>query len=144
LFGIPGEKTEDHLAAARIYADLKYLNRIKCHNLTYYREAEIFDYAPAAVKNNQGYRADFFSAVSGSPEMLRANRTFQKYYKILPLLPAGINRFIARGRRWQIFNYIPSLFVFLLMLLLAIKNRDRRFLIYGKYYPRKLRRALGI
>lgn len=142
LFGIPGEKAEDHIEAAKIYINLKHINRIKCHNLTFYKEAEIYEYAPQRVKDNKDYKSDFFSSISGSKDMLKTNKIFQKYYKVLPLLPKKFNSLILKGNNWRIFNYIPRVLVFFLMLVLAVKNRDKRFKVYCKYYPRKIKRAL--
>lgn len=142
LFGIPGEQAEDHIEAAKIYMKLRYINRIKCHNLTFYREADIYEHAPQRVKDNKDYKADFFSSVSGNEDMLKINKIFQKYYKVLPLLPKQLNRLILKGNQWKIFNYVPYIFVVLLMLVVAIKNRDKRFKVYCKCYPRKIKRAL--
>lgn len=145
LFGIPNEKVEDYIEAAGIYTELKGINRIKCHNLVYYRESEIYEYAPQEVKDNKNYKADFFSSVSGDKDMLETNKIFQKYYKILPLLPRPLNLFILKANNWKIFKYVPYVFVMFLMILLAIKNGDRRFKVYFKHYPRKLKWAfLGI
>lgn len=142
LFGIPGEKPEDHIDAAKVYMKLKYINRIKCHNLAFYRDAGIYEYAPQAVKDNRDYRADFFSSVSGDKDMLKVNEIFERYYKVMPLLPRRLNIFILKNNNWKIFRFVPSIFVVLLMLVRAVKNRDRRFKVYIKYYPKKIKQAL--
>jgi len=142
LFGIPREGIKDHIEGAKIYKDLSRINRIKCHNLTFYRQAEIYEYAPQAVIGNKDYAADFFSSISGEKDMVTINRAFQKYYKVLPILPERINLLLLRGDNWKIFNYVPYIFIVFLMSLLAIKKRDRRFKIYCKYYPMKVRQAL--
>jgi coproporphyrinogen III oxidase-like Fe-S oxidoreductase len=41
MFGLPGETIEDHKKAVKFYHGLKYLNRIKCHNLVVYPQSEI-------------------------------------------------------------------------------------------------------
>ena len=142
MFGIPGERIEDHIEAAKTYLPLRYLNRIKCHNLVYYPRAKIYRYAPKWVKEKKDYRADFFSAVSGQKDMLKVNRIFTKYFKVLPLFTKRINLFILEKRLWKVFAYIPNLLIIFLMLILAIKNHDRRFSIYANLYPRKIMLAL--
>ena len=142
LFGIPGESRADHLASAGIYMGLQYLNRIKCHNLTYYREAPIYEYAPPEIKEDEDYRGDFFSSVSGSKEMREVNRTFQKYFKVLPMLGKRCNQYILNKDRWRLFQYIPSCIITVCMSLRALKNGDKRFLVYLTYYPRKVFQAL--
>lgn len=141
IFGIPGEKTQDHIESAKIYAKLKYVNRIKCHNLAFYKDSSIYKYAPPQVREKEDYSAEFFSSVVGEEGMIEVNKIFQKYFKILPLLPRRLNIFILNGKRWKIFRYVPFVFILLLMLALAIKNKDRRFGFYFIYYPRKLKKT---
>ena len=142
LFGIPGEEKEDHLQAAKVYLTLKHINRIKCHNLTFYREAKVYAYAPVAVKDNPDYRADFFSVVSGEKEMLKINVIFQKYFKVLPLFSKSVNLFLIKSNRWKLFKIFPSFLVIFFMLVLAVKNKDKRFKVYLKYYPLRLLRVI--
>jgi len=138
LFGIPGESVADHKQGARAYLNLKYLNRIKCHNLTFYQDAPIYKYAPESVKKSEPYSADFFSYVSGRQDMLVANKAFQKYFKILKLLPRGAHYFILKDRRWRVFRFVPGLAVVFFMIILALKNKDRRFWVYLTYFPQKV------
>jgi radical SAM superfamily enzyme YgiQ (UPF0313 family) len=142
MFGIPGERTSDHLHAAKIYLELGGLNRIKCHNLVYYPQAKICAYAPQSVKENKDYQADFFSTVSGEKDMLKINKIFTKYFKVLPLFARRLNLFILENNHWKAFAYIPNILILILMMILAIKKRDRRFAIYGKLYFRKVTMVL--
>ncbi len=143
LFGIPGETQGDHKKAAEIYGRQKYLNRIKCHNLVFYRHADIYDYSPEGIKDNADYHEDFFSEVAGARELREINACFQKYFKVLPLLPRNFRIFLQRKNHWKKFRYIPNFFIIILMTLLALKNKDRRFIIYIQHYPRKILRAVG-
>ncbi|MEM7816461.1 MAG: radical SAM protein, partial [Candidatus Aenigmatarchaeota archaeon] len=138
LFGIPKETVDDHIKAAKIFTTLKYLNRIKCHNLTFYPKALIYQFAPDYIKNNKNYQADFFSTISGQKDIIKFNKIFIKYFRVLPLLSKRINLFLLKKNHWKIFNYIPNAIVLIFMLLLAIKNRDKRFAIYVKLYLRKI------
>jgi hypothetical protein len=142
LFGIPQESLEDHLTAAGIYAKSRRLNRIKCHNLVFYRQARISEYSPADIKNDKNYQADFFSSVAGSPDMRGINACFQKYFKILPLFSVAGNSFLNEKNRWKIFKFIPNVLILFGMLIIAIKNKDRRFRVYLKYYPKKIFRTV--
>ena len=142
LFGIPGESLADHLTAAGIYSNLRCLNRIKCHNLVFYPKAAISEYAPATIKDDRHHPADFFSSVAGSRDMRPINGCFQKYFKVLPLLSNAGNAFLQKKARWKIFKFIPTGLIWTAMLVLAVKNKDKRFIIYLKYYPRKIFRTL--
>ena len=138
LFGIPGESLDDHVMASRIYAGLQWLNRIKCHNLVFYQGARISKYCPDAAKKSMCGQADFFSFVAGGPDMKRVNVCFQKYFKVLPLLPGVVNAFLQTHNRWKIFRFIPNGLIMGMMLVIAVKNSDKRFGIYVKYYVMKL------
>ncbi len=145
LFGIPGESLDDHITAAGIYANLRGLNRIKCHNLVFYRQAKIFEWAPADIKNDDRYQSDFFSAVAGSPDMKIPNACFQKYFKILPLFSPAVNSFLRHKNRWKFFRFVPNVLIMAGMLVLAMKNQDKRFYFYLKYYPKTiLKTVLGV
>lgn len=143
LFGIPGESIFDHKQAGALYGNLKKLNRIKCHNLVFYPEAPIFELAPSYIKENQRYNADYFSSLSAEKDMRLANLAFQKYFKILPLFPAWLNRAILRKDYWKAFRFIPGAVILLLMMVLALKHKDLRFWVYAKLYPLRLRRYLA-
>jgi hypothetical protein len=142
LFGIPGESVEDHKEAAKIYSGLGYINRIKCHNLTFYRESAIYKDAGAQVRIGENDGSDFFSSVAGNKEMVRPNAIFEKYFKILPLLPNRVNRFIMSDNNWRAVAFFPGVLIIFFMMLLAAKNGDKRFRIYLKYYPFRIWRAI--
>jgi hypothetical protein len=142
MFGIPGESIEDHRLAGGIYAGLKYLNRIKCHNLTFYRQAEIYECAPSSVKESADYNADFFSQISGEKEMRVANKAFQRLFKVLPLMPERFGRALLKNGRWKVLRFFPGFLTVFFMSMIALRNKDRRFLVYLKEYPRKISRGL--
>ncbi|MFH1876336.1 MAG: radical SAM protein [Candidatus Omnitrophota bacterium] len=142
LFGIPGETEDDLLQAAQHYTQLRGLNRIKCHNLTVYPGSALYSKAPSEAKSPDGPDNDFFSGVPGEGRMRRVNRSFQNYFKMLPLIPRPLNRFIIRGRLVGLFRFIPRPFTVIAMALQALKQHDRRFYIYARYYPRAITNAL--
>ncbi len=142
LFGIPGESAQDHCYAAGVFSSLRKLNRIKCHNLAFFQGADIFQHAPPEVKNNPAYNADFFSAVAGSGAMVEVNKAFQKYFKILPLLPRRFNAWVSTNNHWKIFKIMPGLLILLGMGVLALKNGDIRFSVYLLHYAQKIRRTV--
>ena len=141
MFGIPGETMRDHIDAARMYIHLKDLNRIKCHNMVFYENSPILKQTPQAIHN---HNADFFSGIGGKGKMKRINKSFQKYYKILPLFSyKRINHLFIKNNNWKLFNYIPNIVIILLQVVLALKNNDRRFFFYLLYYPLKIKKAIS-
>ena len=145
MFGLPYEKLEDHIKAAEFYSNLKSLNRIKCHNLTYYPKAEILRFAAQSgdidekliEKIGRGEISDFF-AKPQKQAMMKENACFRKLFKIMPLMTRETNSFIIVKGFWKLFSYIPNIFIVFLQLILALRRNDLRFKIYFKQYPKKM------
>jgi len=141
MFGIPHETVEDHKEAARWYASLRGLNRIKCHNLTYYKCADITGYAIAAgdiASVPVDEEAGFFSTPV-KKKLQWENRCFQKLFKTLPLLSETSVRALVRGNGWKLFGWAPAALIMIAQLIIALRNNDLRFKVYLKYYPKLLR-----
>ncbi len=63
-------------------------------------------------------------------------------FKVLPLLsPRRLERLLA-DQRYQKLRRIPGFLVVLAQILVALNNKDYRFLVYLKYYPLRIRRAI--
>jgi hypothetical protein len=144
IFGLPGETVADHLDAARRFSGLKRLNRVKCHNLVYYRGLSITDYAlkegwvgAADVDNG-----DFFSGDRAAPCMRGPDSAFRKLFKFYGLLGGTGLRFAAASGAWRLFRFVPGLVLKPLELLAGLISGDRRFLVYLRTYPRRLSGAL--
>ncbi len=138
MFGLPQESISDHMEAARFYSRLKHLNRIKCHNLVVYPEAPIKRFIDEEI----GSSPDFFTYIAGKPQMRFANKSFQKFFKLLPLLKKEMVNFIWKNNLWKLFYFIPTLMVMAGQFLIALRNGDKRFVVYWKQYPAKLKLAL--
>lgn len=153
IFGLPQEGEVDYLYGAKFYTQLKYLNRIKCHNLTFFPKLEIVYLAKKYGMLNdqdienieQGKIGDFFhfSSVKDS-ELNSIIKNFRVFYKILPLFPQRLVYFIIKNRLYKKFHLIPSIIVMFLQLLVALKGKDYRYLLYFKYYPLRIKRSIKI
>jgi hypothetical protein len=151
MFGLPDESPDDHADGARFYSGLRCLNRLKCHRLTYFpnlriteiaRERGILDDVDVA-DIRAGRVGDFFHESSVHDEKLApVNESVQVLYKILPLLsPGRLEYLLAKGRYMKL-RRAPGPLVVLAQILVALKSRDYRFLLYLKYYPLRIRRAI--
>ncbi|MGD8237815.1 MAG: radical SAM protein [Armatimonadota bacterium] len=151
MFGLPDESPVDHADAARFYLGLKCLNRLKCHRLTYFpnlriteigRDRGILDEGDIEDIRT-GRVGDFFHVDSVQDEELRRlNESIQVLFKMLPLLSPRRLEYLLAHERHRKLRRIPGLLVALAQILVAIKNRDYRFLLYLKYYPLRIRRAV--
>lgn len=145
MFGLPYESIDDHINATRFYAGLSFLNRIKCHNLTYYRGAKILDFAmdngdldkELMEKINNGETGDFFSQPVNKKK-LAENECFKKLFKILPLINKNFIEVILKYKLWRFLKYIPNIVLIFLQLFIALKHGDIRFNVYLKHYPRRI------
>ncbi|HRU06984.1 MAG TPA: radical SAM protein [Candidatus Brocadiia bacterium] len=155
MFNLPGETEGDHLAGAREYGRLRYLNRIKNHFLVYLPGAEIVSAGKAAGalppdierQLEDGLETDFYGQEWGSAGERATVAGFAALYKLLPPLPAWLLEWLLRGRRWRWLGRAPGWLMALAQGALALRSRDLRFAEYVRSYPRKalrgLRRALG-
>jgi len=141
LFGIPGETVSDHLKAAELFSAMPGLNRVKCHNLVVYPDAPL---ARHMMQKDIDNTTDFFSYTAGEGEMKRYNNAFQKYFKLLPLVPQGIAARFNKQGWWKVCAFIPSIVIMFLQMVYGILTADRRFSIYMRQYPKKLIKAVTV
>lgn len=149
IFGLPDEKEEDFVFAAKYYSKLKYLNRIKCHFLTYFPGTQIIETAlemglinKEQVNDiNAGKVGDFFHASTHMDKhSLKLANSFHKFFKVLPLIPKSWAEKIIAKKWYNLFGGLPSLATIFLQIIGAIKGRDYRFVLQIKYYALRLRR----
>lgn len=150
MFCLPGESADDHAHGAECYRKLRRLGRIKVHHLVYYPTAEIVDHALAAgdlppdapERLAEGLESDFYDR---GPLAVPRNRLVAGYaalYKVLPLLPQGLVRWLARPSRAAWLARVPSPVIVGLQGLNALRTGDLRFAAYLRIYPRKIFQSL--
>ena len=137
IFGLPGETAEDHLEAAQKFSGFKTLNRIKCHNLVYYKGLGITDYAlkEGWVDERSLSQGDFFSGDRAVPAMRGPDRAFRNLFKLSGLLGGSALVLAARSGLWRAFRFLPGFVVKPLELLSGLLRGDHRFFFYIKTYP---------
>lgn len=140
MFGLPNETVDDHKLACKFYSQFKCINRIKCHNLVVYQQSEIKKYINKEVITSP----DFFTTTAGTKSMRYINICFQKLFKVLPLINKTILDLILKYNLWKVFYFIPEALIMFAQLIIAIKHKDKRFKVYLKLYPLKLKTALEI
>lgn len=150
MFGLPGETVEDHILAAKEYSKLKFLNRVKVHNLVYFPKLPLLDYAFKSGYIGKAYydmvekgdeKADFFTSSRELKEMSKINENFRRFFKVISLFPSKLVKFMINKKLYRIFRFIPKIFIIMGQLINAIMKNDLRFKIYLKYYPLKIKRA---
>jgi len=150
MFNLPYETPRDHLEGALHYRDLRYLNRIKVHFLVYLPAAAVVDHGLAAQvlppdareRLADGWESDFYDQTTGSEEQRLTVAGFAALYKLLPVVPGGLLRWLMRGDRVKRLGHIPSPIMALLQGLLALRSGDLRFLAYLSVYPARVSRTI--
>lgn len=149
IFGLPGETAQDFVDAAHLYADCRYINRVKVHLLYYYPGAPILRIAEQMGLADADDRRAAESAEIGDisrvpsvqrPEVKDHIRQWKTFYKAMPLLGRRLGHaFIRRGwNRW--FGHLPLALEIFLQVLVALRGRDYRFWMYTRYLFLRFRR----
>ncbi|MBU1134806.1 MAG: B12-binding domain-containing radical SAM protein [Candidatus Omnitrophica bacterium] len=149
MFGLPGEGEKEYLSTIDFFSHLKYLNRLKCYNLAYYPRTEIVKIAKEKkmlddidIENiAEGRIGDWFHRDSIKDKKLkRIKDNFQAFYKILPVLPQSWTKYIITHKLYRKFYLLPSAIVIFIQLIIALRHRDYRFIIYPLNYLHHFRR----
>lgn len=140
IFGLPGETAADHKEAALRFAGFRRLNRIKCHNLVYYKGLPITE---TALKDGWLEEAgvsggDFFSGDRAAPAMRGPDAAFRNLFKLYGLIGSPGLKFAALTGLWRLARFIPGMLIKPLELLAGLLRGDRRFLVYLRSYPPRL------
>ena len=143
IFGLPHETEDDFLEAAVFYAHCRQLNRIKCHNLTYFPQAKIMDIARCenilddhAVRDiYEGRGGDFFhvdSARGKSSKKLKDD--FWNFFRLIPMLPRSFSLWLINSRGYVFLRYIPSFVIIVFQAIDMLVKGDRRFQFHFNKY----------
>ena len=128
IFGLPGERAEDFVEAAHLYADARKLNRVKVHLLPYFPGTPILGVARRMGladeederRAAEGEAGDFFHESSVRRGEAREHlRRWRNFYRVQPLLGGRLaHAFARRGwNRW--IGRLPGAVIVLLQVLLA-------------------------
>jgi hypothetical protein len=146
MFNLPTETRGDHELGAQYYRRLRRLGRIKVHYLVYLPTADIVDHAVAAgdlppdarQRLAEGLESDFYDQSGGPEEDRSLVAGYAALYKILPMLPAAVVRWLLKRDRVRALRQIPSPLMALLQGANALRCGDLRFLAYLQLYSAKV------
>lgn len=151
IMGLPGETERDHRIAVKAYSSLHYLNRVKVHNLIYFPSLPIQHHSlkhcliseEDVELSKRGIAGDFFH-YRAVDKKGREKKAYTALMRILPILPARFIRHVLFNGRWKKFALMPGILLVLLQILVAIRGRDQRYIIYIRYYWKRLWKKLEI
>lgn len=150
MFNLPGECIQDHLDGVKFYRGLRYLNRVKVHYLVYLPTAGIVEHGltSGALPENveqmlaDGWASDFYDQSMVSAGQRATVSGLAALYKLLPMVPDGLLRWLLRGDRVRLLGRIPSPMMAMLQGMMALRSGDLRFLAYLSLYPAKVAQAI--
>lgn len=153
MLGIPDDTEKDYLYALEVYSQSRYLSRIKCYYLCYFPKIDIIDLAKAASllseedtrEIEEGRQKFYFSgnaALEKNKDRWRTAKNFSVFFRLLPILPRFLCKFITGTKLYKGFYLIPSLLIYPIEGIIAIKNKDTIAIPYLKYYLYHLRESV--
>ena len=151
MFGLPTMREDDYKLPIKFMDSHKYFNRLKCYYLSYYPELPIVDKAKVLgiiegqdiERINNGVIGDWFHSDSiKDPQHKAWKDDFERFYKLYPLIPSFVRRYIVKKKLYRFFHLIPRFAVVYLQLVIGICRKDRRFYIYINNYIFHLKKVL--
>ena len=91
---------------------------------------------------NRGVGTSNLTYGSVEPELIAYYKTFEKAYKLLPIYPGWIRRYLRKGKRYTLFRWIPFTLTLFIEVLISIKNRHSQGVIELAFYVRHVKRAI--
>ncbi|MCK5883680.1 MAG: B12-binding domain-containing radical SAM protein [Bacteriovoracaceae bacterium] len=151
MLGIPEETKSDYELVIHKLMPFKYLNRIKCFNLSYFPRLQISEYS---LEKGFLKQSDYEGLLSGDttswfhsstiqdPEWIKLKECFEVFFKIFPLIPNWLSRVILKTHVYRSFRYIPSPVVIFAQLFIGILRKDWRFYLYIMNYIKLIRKLI--
>ncbi|MCM8814346.1 MAG: B12-binding domain-containing radical SAM protein [Candidatus Omnitrophica bacterium] len=149
LFGIPGIDEKDYVEVLTFMKQRKYLNRLKCYNLTLYPN---MPFAKNCLRQSMMSAPDQQALLTGKigdwyheffetdVVRMRQKKLFQKLFKLYGMLPCSARRFLVSPRMYRLFRFVPNSVVIILQLCDGMRKQDHRFTLQIKYYLFHIRR----
>lgn len=116
ILGLPGESEQDLVDALNLLAGYRRLIRASVFWLQYMPKVDVTRMALARgyiseadeTAINEGYQNNYLSTGSAmEPERMRILKTYHILFRLLPITPARVMRFLLRRRWHRIFRRLP-------------------------------------
>ncbi|MFC1514949.1 hypothetical protein ACFL5X_03510, partial [Candidatus Omnitrophota bacterium] len=149
IFGLPQVGEDDYAAPIEFMDSHHYFNRLKCYYLSYYPKLPIVDKAKGLgiidgcdiERINNGDIGDWFhSDAIKDPQHKAWKDDFERFYKLYPLIPSFLRKYIVKKKVYRLFHLIPNFVVVFLQLIIGICRKDYRFYIYINNYISHLKK----
>ncbi|MCU0666216.1 MAG: B12-binding domain-containing radical SAM protein [Candidatus Omnitrophica bacterium] len=156
MFGLPGEKEEDQILAARSYAGFRNRVRITCFWTTYFPNTDLVDIAKSLdmltssdiEAINKGESPCYIAGSHGylkNRNLLKVFKNYEILFRAMPLLPKPLVEFILKYNLQKYFKYLPKgLTLFVVDFIVMFAKRDLSGFQYVSYYFWHIKKKLGL
>jgi len=146
MFGLPLQGEKEQQLAAEFYNRTRP-DSIACFRFTYYPGTKMIELAKAKgwltedeiqsiqegrVADYGDHRSDILGRKYQGSSLMYKN--FLVLFKLLPLLPQGVIRWIIAKRFYKFFSIVPYNSIDLLRMVSMLKKHDHLFFAYYKYF----------
>jgi len=144
IFNIPGDKRKGYLKGLGYMCNYHFLNRVKCFKLAYFPMAEITKnfYRDGLISENDIKKVEEEGYADTVHRSLNLEGVFYRdievFYRILPLLPLSLRKWLLKKRRYTKLRFMPLFLVYIFQFLAAFKKRDLRFLVYLRNFLKRM------
>jgi radical SAM superfamily enzyme YgiQ (UPF0313 family) len=150
IFGLPQEKEEHLLSAAKFYSDYN-IDRIACFWLSYFPKTEIIE-----IAKNMGEIDDSrIEGINNAKEKMyhdggsvinkkreKMIKDYDLLFKLIPVLPKSTIKKIIKNKWYKKFHHTPFFIPMGLEVVMAIKNKDYETLNYIKHYSHHFKKRI--
>jgi radical SAM superfamily enzyme YgiQ (UPF0313 family) len=136
IVGLPGETEQDLIDACKFYIKHKP-DRFTYYYLSYFPKTEIIKIANLTEEKismiEKGVEPMY---LVGGAAKNSTTRNFEIMFKLIPITPESITRFILEKKIYKLFRFLPV--SLLLDILTLLKTKEYRGLDYIRYYLRNI------
>lgn len=145
ILGLPSQTEEELMTAAAFFIEREHCHRISPFMLAYLPKLDIVkhglkygDITEEDVKAMEAGDHDHYvsaGSMGRDPRKYRLFMSYRLFFRLIPLIPKSIGRFILKKRLFKIFPYLPMSFVLDIMdIMQAIIHRDLLARTYANNY----------
>lgn len=150
ILGLPTQTEDELIKFAELVSRLKHCYRISAFMLQYLPQTDIVKHGLRYGDLNEkeverlenGLHDNYMvsGSVSLNKEKLRTMNSFRILYRMMPLLPRKLRKFLLKAKAYKAFRYFPPRpTIFALDLIIGLKDLDGRTMIsnYAWYLKRR-------
>lgn len=157
MFGLPEEKEEDQIKAAKFYKSLKYCTRVTCFWTTFFPKTDLVDFAKKLemiddkdIEEINKAKAGYYycEGAVNDKELKKTFRSYQMLFRLMPILPERQVDWILKKGWYRYLYLFPQRPLLLpIDIIVSFVKHDNSAFQYMHYYlfhvKKKIKSRLG-